>query len=467
MKNRKVFIGWSGEDNHEMAHEISNRLSQYNFHAVVGGEWQSSFAVSETIINQMNGCEFGIFLIEKETRINEKTKETVSIGFNPNVMMELGYMLRKVSDYSRVRRILINIRADELPSDLQGTWTDEIKVEFDKNDPEARAIAISKAADTVTEKFLSYFRNIKGTDKLDYFDNWDENKLDIYNYTGDEPISDKLIYGMQAAIYSGDFDRLYERLKQIKETLSKKDPLNDLGAVSCALAVLQVFVVTRRLTVGLNDLQFSKLCDDLEVEYEKTLKDVDLKAWCSIFRMDKLELCYELYAGAQEDLQTKIEYYEDALTLCHNILKKIDEQVNSGTEEGKEGKDENYAMIYRAFTNRNISVIHKQLQTLQPENAQEHLQLQKEYCRKTYEIRKALYGYYKSGTREQSQMMDFVSQEYYLSLVEQYQFEEDPLEKRKIQRTAKMIHDKVEDRARVQNMILQTLKNQQANLLCD
>jgi hypothetical protein len=89
MGNRRVFIGWSGEENREIACRISNELSSANYFPIIGGEWKASLTVSQEIIQQMKACDFAIILIEKETRKNEKG-EIVSIGFNPNVMMEIG-----------------------------------------------------------------------------------------------------------------------------------------------------------------------------------------------------------------------------------------------------------------------------------------------------------------------------------------------------------------------------------------
>ena len=61
--------------------------------------------------------------------------------------------------------------------------------------------------------------------------------------------------------------------------------------------------------------------------------------------------------------------------------------------------------------------------------------------------------------------MDLVSQEYYIALVEQYEFEESFTEKKKIKQTAKKIHDKLVDRAKIQNMILETVKAKKTEFL--
>ena len=465
MRNKRVFIGWSGEDNREIARILSNKLAENGFSSIIGGEWRNSFTVSEEIIHQMNGCDFAIFLIEKEIRKNDDD-EIISMGFNPNVMMELGYMLHKISDPGCIRRILINALPHELPSDLQGTWTDEIKKDtYNENDSQARNASLCKVADEIIKKFLNHIKTFKTTDKLDYFDNWEEIKLDIFDFEGDVRIADKLIYGMQAAIYSGEFDELYKTLETIKEKLSKKDRFKDYSAVACAMAVLKVFVDSRRLSNPLTDSQFSDLCDDLEIEYEKDITDKDLKAWCSIFRTDKLELCYELCARGQEDIAEKTELYREALKLCHRILEKIDAHINSEDQDVSGKRDENYALLYRAFANRNISQLHKILAELEPDKATVHIEQQKKYCNETYLNRKELYNFYKSSARENSRAMDLVSQEYYIALVEQYEFEESFTEKKKIKQTAKKIHDKLVDRAKIQNMILETVKAKKTEFL--
>ncbi|MEE0946972.1 MAG: nucleotide-binding protein [Acutalibacteraceae bacterium] len=466
MRNKRVFIGWSGKDNQEIATKLSCSLAENGYSSIIGGQWRNSFTVSEEIIHQMNGCDFAIFLIEKEIRRNDK-EEIISMGFNPNVMMELGYMLHKISDPNCIRRILINVLPHELPSDLQGTWTDEVKKDsYDADDPKAKDKALSKVATEIADKFLDYIKTFKPTDKLDYFDEWEENKLDIFDYKGDVRIADKLIFGMQAAIYTGEFDELYRVLKNIKDDLSKLDRFKDYGAVACAMALLKVFVYSRRLSRPLTDSQFAELCEDLETVYEKDIPDADVRNWCEIFRTDKLELCYELYAGIQKDKTDKIELYYYALKLCHKILEKIEFQINSEVKDDGTGKkDENYALLYKAFANRNISQIHKNLIELEPEKADEHLSQQKKYCNETFLNRKSLYNFYKSTSRENSRAMDLISQEYYIALVEQHEFEESIVERKKIQQIAKTIHNKLQDRAKVQNMILEAVKAKNTGFL--
>lgn len=461
MRNKRVFIGWNGEENRRIAQRISNLLSEENYSPIVGGEWRTSFTVNEEILHQMNGCELAIVLIEKEIR-RGKDGQIISMGLNPNVMMELGYLMHKISDPERVRRVLIDMDPSELPSDLQGTWNFMIDKDTYTTEEEHEAV-INNVAKLIVQDFLDYMQIAQSaTDKLDYFDKWEENSQDIYQYTGDVRIADKLIFGMQAAMYSGDFDRLHKCLLNIKSKLAKTDRFNDYPAVACALALLNVFVESRRLTQPLTDTQFLDLRDDLKCEYEEDIKEPELKAWCEIFRTDKLELCYELYACGLADPAKKKAYYLKALDLCDKVKSLIDMQLNNQVG-GK--SDQNYSLIYQAFTNRNISQLHKYLRELEPEKGEEHLRLQKEYCQKTLAIRFKLYQYYKRSSRENFLTMDFVSQEYLLALSEQYEFEDDPIEKEDIASTAQAIYNQWKDRNEIRNAILNKVKQESGNFL--
>ncbi len=464
MKNRRVFIGWNGEDNRDVALKVSNALSTRDFSPIVGGKRRASLTVSEEIIRQMNGCDYAIMLIEKEIRKN-KSGQVISMGMNPNVMMELGYMLHKVTDHNNIRRILIDMEPGELPSDLQGSWS--VVVDKDAySTPDEREKALSEIAEKVVDDFLKYMETAQNSNIIDYFDSWNENSFEIYHFTGDVRIADKLIYGMQAAIYSDEFDRLYDQLGSIKKDLSEKDSFNDYPAVACAMAILNVFVVSRRLTVVPTEEQFEMLCEALEYTYESEIDDDDLRAWCEIFRKDKLELLYEMYASKESDADYKKDLYYTALGLCDEVVSLIDKQT-AKSQQSKHRSDEKYALIYRAFVNRNISQVHKQLSLLEPENAEEHTRLHMEYCAKTLEIRSELYKYYKGSRRENTISMDFVSQEYLLALAEQYKFEENPRKKAEILRTAKTIYYKWRDKNAVRNMIFEKVKAESAGFLPD
>lgn len=461
MENKRVFIGWNGDENKEVAFRISNFLSAANFSPIVGGEWKKSFTVSEEIINQMKFCEFAIFLLEKEVRKDENGT-VLSIGLNPNVMMELGYMLHKVKNPNHTRRILVDLEPKDLPSDLQGTWTVAIKKDKYTTEDE-REEALTKFAREIADDFLNYIKDLDvEPQKLVYLDKWMDNAVDIYNYNpeGEKRISEKLIYGLQAAIYSNEYERLYDKLKEIRSKFSEvteygktKDKFNDYPAVSCAIAILKLFVETNRLTKTPNENLYDKLKTDLEVEYEVNIEDENLKSWCEIFRKDKLELLNEIYAAGDMDPEEKIYHYEKALEYCNEILNLIEIQV-------EKDHDPDYALLYKGFIFRNMSQISKALVELEPEKKEEYLKFQEDYCHKSFEYRKNLFDIYNIGKQTELVSMDFIRQEYILALAEEYQFKEDYNQKREIRRTLNTLLSDWEEKNNVRNMIFNKIKNE-------
>lgn len=466
MANNKIFIGWSGETNRQIAEYVKHDLGRGRFDVTIGGEWRKAFNVSSDIIDSMNECDYAIMLIEKEERTDESGK-IISRGFNPNVMMELGYLLHKLKNACKVRRILINTNPNDLPSDLQGMWSTPINYLGGESSSGSadREEELKSAAEKIVTDFLNYIKNDPDADnKLDYFDDWEDNVREIYKFTGKTGISEKLIYGMQAAIYSGDMMRLYKKLLSIQDQLQKNDPFGDKAAVSCALAILNVFVVSKRLTVSPTEHQFYDLLEALKTEHEQPIKDETLKAWCKIFRTDKRELCCELYAEGLEDELEKIDYYEEALELCHQVLEMIDALLQKEAAEGY-CPDEKYALLYKAFVARNVSQIHQRLALLEPEKAEEHIALQKEYCALTLSFRTELYEYYKGKSKEDSLSNIFISQEYLLALTEHLRFEEDPSKKRELTRTARSIYKQWEERNKIRNMVFDSVTKAGAGIL--
>ena len=182
MANNRVFIGWSGETNRRIAEYVKHDLERDRFDVTIGGEWRKAFNISSDIIDSMNECDYAIMLIEKEERTDESGK-IISRGFNPNVMMELGYLLHKLKNACKVRRILINTNPKDLPSDLQGMWSTPINYLDDESssesaDPEEK---LNDAAEKIVTDFFDYIKNDPdANNKLDYFDDWEDNVREIY-----------------------------------------------------------------------------------------------------------------------------------------------------------------------------------------------------------------------------------------------------------------------------------------------
>ena len=100
---------------------------------------------------------YGIKPLETPVKISGKI---ISRGFTPNVMMELGYLLHKLKNACKVRRILINTNPKDLPSDLQGMWSTPINYLDDESssesaDPEEK---LNDAAEKIVTDFFDYIK---------------------------------------------------------------------------------------------------------------------------------------------------------------------------------------------------------------------------------------------------------------------------------------------------------------------
>lgn len=407
MPRKRVFIGWTGECKF-IAKKISVLLTQKNFDPIVGGEDKdSTMYVGTTVIEQMNRSEMAILLFE------QRSAEQGG-GVSTNVMFEWGYLLHKLSKSSNIRIFLLNMDEKLLPTDVQGCWFCPIEKPA-ADTPEEKEQMYADVAALIVQKFLE--RNdadVFTGDKLDCFDQWDENKHLILNYDGISRISHKLIYGLQMCIYTGKAKIVYDKLQEIRSQPGVNPELKQV--LNCAMACLNVFITTHNLTTALSEDKFLTLMEDLQVLQLDQIKDPDLAAWCNIFRHDKIELCYEFYANSLSG-EEKISALHNAARKCHRILTMLDRQVNANPA------DKYYAMLYQGFSHRNLYVINKQLEDLNdPELNKDDIRL---HCAESLKYRKSLYLHYRDYHSQRAITMDYITQEYLLGLVEQYNYEQD------------------------------------------
>lgn len=408
MAGKRVFIGWTGESRY-IADKIGLQLNQRGFETIVGGEDKdSSMFVGTTVIDQMNRAEMAILLFEQ--RSPEKGG-----GVSANVMFEWGYLLHKLSKSNNIRIFLLDMDDKLLPTDVRGCWFCPIKKPA-AGTPEEKEQMYGTVAEEIVQKFLE--RNAADGfigDKLDCFDRWEETKQLILNYNGNERISYRLIYGLQMCIYTGKSKIIYDKLQEIRSQSGIHPELKQV--INCAMACLNVFITTHNLTTNLSENQFLMLMEDLQVLRLDQVKDPDLAAWCNIFRQDKMELCYEFYANSLSG-EEKHSALHNAVQKCHRILRMLDKQIAANSA------DKYFAMLYQGFTHRNLYLLYKALEKLNdPDIKPEDIAFQ---CAESLKYREALYFYYKDSHSPRAIAMDYITQEYLLGLVEQYQFELDP-----------------------------------------
>ncbi len=434
---KKVFLAWSSENKY-LAEKVGGFLLEYGFSAIVGGQNAKTMMVNNQIIEHMDDCEFAILIIEK------KPDGTVS----GNIMFEWGYLLHKLVEPNRIQAFLINMKSGELPTDVAGCWAAEKTKKITENQQE-KELEFERLAKEICVDFIEHYNNFDDTtDKLSYIDNWESNKYHILNFNN-ERISEILLYGMQATIYSGQYENLLKKLHNILNTTPNLSQ-NLMYVIKCSCAVLDVFSSTKRLTKMLDDENYDRLVDNLEIPYENSISDEGLAEWCKIFRIDKLELCAEFYGSAQQNPQIKKAYLLKAVEYCHQVIALLDERVI------KCPIDKNYATLYRAFANRNLSQIYKQLNELEP--CEDYSAKIKQYCFETYQDRKSLYDHYLAERDRNCIAMDYITQEYILALTEQYRFETDVFKMMDIRRKIKKVYEKWSEENQVRNMIFDKIK---------
>lgn len=282
-------------------------------------------------------------------------------------------------------------------------------------------------------------------DKLDYIDFWDDHKDDIYS----DDISSflkQLVYGLQAATYSGEeTQKLYDHIDRILKS-GKPITASARGVLNMVRAILSLFIETTRLSKPLtNSVAFEDIEKTLIHACETDIDDPEFAAWCRIFRNDKLELTYELYAAGLEGSQK--EHY---LRLA---LSKINECIDLITaQKDKNRDDENYANLYLSYLNRNIAQVYSELYKL---NANENdLAISNEYIIETYKIREQLYNYFKNERKTKTITSDYITQEYVLSLGEKYDLETDLTEKEKIEKEIHNHYDSWKLQSETRDMLL-------------
>ncbi len=447
----KVFIAWSGE-NKEIARRISLLLSGDEVYSpIVGGENATKMTVADQIVSQMDSCNLAILLVEGFLSSRSDGTDTGKIkAVSGNIMFEWGYLLHKLADPTKICGYLFNTKSIELPSDVAGCWV----VEMNKatlTDEEQKSAEFDRLATEIVKDFKQRMeKRISQTDKLHYLDTWEENKHKILNFNNSEPIAELLLYGMQATIYSGSYERLLTKAETI---LRSGYPLSsDLKSViRCCMAVLKVFSVTKRLTVPLNFDDYDSLATDLLVEYETQISDKSLAAWCKIFRYDKLELCTEYYAGGLTDKAEKTDYLCDAIELSKTVISLLDEQTAANPA------DRQYALLYYAFATRNLYLMYSKLSEMYPENS-EYSEKLRFYCNATLEHRQQLFKHYREVRDDKCLTMHYITQEYVLAMSENAVFETDPRKRKELERKIKHHFAVWEEKARITNMIFDTAK---------
>ena len=289
-------------------------------------------------------------------------------------------------------------------------------------------------------------------DKLDYLDYWDEYSDDIYTTDNMTLFEKPLLYGLQAATFSDETEKLSLRIDYVLEHKLYQNITQTESILSAVRAMLSVFSKTERLTKSLSEADFlgkGGVKDTLSILYEKNISDPSLATWCEIMRKDKLELAYEMYAEGLPDNE-KLEPLYTALTICNECNELINKLL------ADHPGDTNFALLYRSYTNRNIAQIHKKLYNINKKG--KDLEEYRHYTAITFDYRKQLYEFFLAKRKTKTIASDYVTQEYTLALAEQYQFVDSESERNRIAAEVKDKFEQWQKRSNARTMIFNKTK---------
>lgn len=267
-----IFIGWCG--NNLLADELANLIEKRtNAHAIVGGGQPKDVFIGAQVIEQINRCDTAILLVEDKNGV-----------ISPNLMFEWGYISAKFA-VNNIHIFLLNKQTQDLPSDLMGSWVNEVS--FDKALTSKRELA---------EKIFNLFRqNNQNETVRNYFD-WISDWKKAFTYlTDDIPDSDQAICeyvlsGCLAAYYYQD----NMALRQTLETLKVPTSINHV--ILLAKAYIDVFLQSENMSKALPPQSFFSAMQTFEtiIKRPKKLAD-DVEMFVDILTYDVYGLSNALF----------------------------------------------------------------------------------------------------------------------------------------------------------------------------
>ena len=390
-----IFIVWSG--NQDLANDVKTQLEAQGNKVTVGGGGTRGNYVGMQIINQMNSCNHAIILAQKKENADGSSK------FSDNLMFEWGYLISKLPE-GRVSSFLIDTDPTELPSDLAGSWTTAIT-------------AKGRDDAAVASEIVKQFR-IERTilDKLNIMASWQEVKTSLRSYNtrhakSDSEMAQYVLYSMLSAYYNDEVVEFDDLLSD----MSTGSP--GLKAIITMVRIMsRVYISTAYLAKPLAFDDYYEVVDQLTNRFEENIdpKEDDLVQWTRIIRLEHMQFCNFLMAIAKDD--DIDDYYH---TECLRLGKRAIELVEKNLQDYPE--NEYYAALLLSFLHRNMAIAFRELKM--DADAKEHFT-------KSVEQRKKFFFRYRDEHGSDTVLCAKFSQEYYLALLEQIEFDDDPRKSR-------------------------------------
>lgn len=236
-----VFIGWGGNKTlaDKVADLIINRLGDT---AIVGGGQPKDMFIGAQVIDQINRCDTALLLVEDKDG-------TIS----PNIMFEWGYISAKFS-VSNIHAFLLNKQSKDLPSDLMGSWVNEVS--YDKSE-----LSENEVAEKIVELFIQNSKNVTVRNYFDLISNWKK----TYTYLTDDipdsnqAICEYVLSGCLAAYYYQDSRLLQQTINMIKVSPA----VNVM--IQFAKSYIDVFIKSENMTKPLAQKDFFSVMQTFEM----------------------------------------------------------------------------------------------------------------------------------------------------------------------------------------------------------
>ncbi|MBO7123037.1 MAG: nucleotide-binding protein [Treponema sp.] len=267
-----IFIGWSG--NKSLADKIADLIANTTGdHAIVGGGQPKDMFIGAQVIDQINRCDTAIILAEDKNG-------TIS----PNLMFEWGYISAKYA-VSNIHAFLLNKQSKDLPSDLMGSWVNEVSYD-----------TASISEQELGEKILDlYLQNTKNKSVRNYFDLISDWKR-VYAYLSDKtPNSNQtfceyILSGCLAAYY-------YQDNRMLRQTLNNlKLPLALNAIAQFAKAYVDIFIQSENMSKPLPQQDYFGVMQVFEtsINRQKQFSD-DVELLLDILNYDAYSLANSLF----------------------------------------------------------------------------------------------------------------------------------------------------------------------------
>jgi hypothetical protein len=424
----KIFIVWGG--NRELACLVSDELKKHGFLGIVGGENPVVLNVNNTVFSQINQCTQAIVLIEKKY-------SDASNPFNNNLMFELGYLTAK-REPSKLHIFLIGVLAKDLPSDLLGTWVNEI------GDTENKERA--QIAEEITNVFCQKAFLPVNIDKLKIFSNWIDIKRNIYRHTS-EPIYSEielahyLLHSMEACYYYEDQKNLLEVLRTIQPVSNELKYVLKVVTLNARLFE-ESFMLMKPLPT-----ETYHMLKDFFSNQTMEFQDKNLNLWLNYFRYNRLGLLKLLALPDDDEFGFELSYKRDSFSA---FIEYNDHALNAlDAICVLYDNEELYTKLYKGYVFRDLYKAYTIMSEIESRESNEEAAAA--YREKAGSsilqcimARRTVYSEYEYLYPNDSYLLGYFADEYYLSCIEGNKFIKDRIDRRENELAIRSYYSKTE-----------------------